>query len=141
MEETIPLIPYNLSTIKKRGMSAKHASLFDNHSIKCLFHNKLRRGRTSVHEVDTSGEVADVDGVDTNMAFSGHDDLAHHIEDGDVGILVEGDVELVNSGVRIDVHQGVVAHLFFHTVVFGEEFGEVEGEGLVEVVVSDDVAA
>ena len=76
-----------------------------------LLHDDLLGFATGIDEVDASGEVADVDAVDTSVAFSGHDDLTHHVVDGDVGILAEGDTDLVGGGVRIDAHVCVVAQV------------------------------
>ena len=75
------------------------------------------------------------------MAFNVHHSLTHDVVNHNASVLVEGDVELIDSRIRIEVHACVVAHLFFHTVIFGEEFGEVKGEGLVEVVIWGDVTA
>ena len=68
------------------------------------------------------------------MAFHSHHVLTHDVVDHDVSVLVEGDVELVNGRVGIEVHLRVAAHLFFHGVE-AEEFFQVKTEGLIVVVV------
>lgn len=74
-----------------------------------LLHDELLGVGTSVHEVDTAVQAADVDAVGTSMALLAHDLLTHDVVNHDLGIVAEGDVELVNGGVGEEGHVDVVA--------------------------------
>ena len=108
--------------------------------MKCLLHNELLSFGTGADEVDTSVEFADVDAVDADTAFNIHHSLTHDVVDHDTSFLAEGDIELVDSRIGIDAHACDVTHRLFNAVVSYEEFRQVVGKGLVEVVISSYVA-
>ena len=99
-----------------------------------LLHDELLGVGTSVHEVDTAVQAADVDAVGTGMAFLAHHLLTHDVVNHDLGIAAEGDVELVNGGVGEEGHVDVVADMVRSAVIECEQFGDVEGEAAVVVV-------
>ena len=116
--------------IKKGGF---FASFFNGQGEMKLLHNELLGLVTSVDEVDTARQVADVEGVGTGVAFGGHHDLTHDVVDHDVSVLAEDDADLVGGGVGIDAHVRVVVLHFRHANAF-EEVVQLEGEALVVVV-------
>ena len=102
--------------------------------MNCLLHNELLSVIASADEVDASVEFADVDAVDTKVAFNVHHSLTHDVVDHDVSVLVEVDVELVNGRIGIEAHVRVVAHFWHTNTDTREEVVQLEGEALVVVV-------
>ena len=100
-----------------------------------LLHNELLGVATSVHEIDASGEATEVDAVGTDAAFLSANHLTSHVVNHDVSVLAEGDVELINGGVRIDGHVDVVVGLFANADVVTKEFVQVEGQASIVVVI------
>ena len=97
-----------------------------------LFDNKLLSVVAGTEEVDATIEVADIEGVGTEVAFHAHHSLTHDVVDRHLGVLAQRDDELTNGGVGIQSNVGVVFYLW-HSDPW-EDVIQVEGKALIEVV-------